>query len=467
MRLPYFTLFVILILSACETTRQSTITSKPSFDGTVQINVLFSDTLEKSKDLNLYAWQGIQVEKIDAVPATLSASGMTYQFFIESLDEGMYYVGYSLKDMKSFLLSGESMVSLSGLSTSVKDLTLQSSALNTSFQKISDRIKRINKEQMDLIFEYNQKKGNADALQTIVSSMKVVDSKKKDLMDSLIQSPILHRFMTMNSFQSYQNNRSDGDTEARYFADHFFDHITLSDSGLYKLPMFYESVKQYARSLTQMALTNTQQLTYIDTLLHSVRRSRNELPTITACMLGTMGKNNSIFVKTGNLFLESYKGRYPQLDKFVQEQIDKLRGALAVGFAAPSLKGPNPDGKEIQLADFKGKYVLIDFWASWCGPCRRENPNVVRMYQKYSKKGFEILGVSLDNNKDKWINAIAKDKLTWPHMSDLKGWASSHAKKYGVRGIPFTVLVDPQGRVVATKLRGAQLEKKLSEIFDS
>jgi thiol-disulfide isomerase/thioredoxin len=109
--------------------------------------------------------------------------------------------------------------------------------------------------------------------------------------------------------------------------------------------------------------------------------------------------------------------------------------------------------------------VLVDLWASWCGPCRKENPNVVKAYQKYHPKGFEILGVSLDENDKAWKKAIAKDELNWVHISDLKGWNNSVAQLYGVTGIPQNFLIDPQGKIIATSLRGADLEKKLAEIY--
>ncbi|HNA42394.1 MAG TPA: TlpA disulfide reductase family protein, partial [Saprospiraceae bacterium] len=136
-----------------------------------------------------------------------------------------------------------------------------------------------------------------------------------------------------------------------------------------------------------------------------------------------------------------------------------------IGLPAPDFTLETPDGKKVSLKDFKGKVVLIDFWASWCGPCRRENPNVVAMYNRYKDKGFEILGVSLDRSKEPWIKAIADDKLTWPHVSDLKGWGSSAAALYGITSIPHTVLVDRDGRIVARQLRGEVLGKKLEEIL--
>jgi len=109
--------------------------------------------------------------------------------------------------------------------------------------------------------------------------------------------------------------------------------------------------------------------------------------------------------------------------------------------------------------------VLIDFWASWCGPCRAENPNVVAAFKKFNKKGFEVFGVSLDDNKEKWLEAIKKDGLTWKHVSDLKGWGNAVAKQYGVSSIPHSVLVDKEGIIIAKNLRGEELIKKLEEVL--
>jgi thiol-disulfide isomerase/thioredoxin len=139
---------------------------------------------------------------------------------------------------------------------------------------------------------------------------------------------------------------------------------------------------------------------------------------------------------------------------------------LAPGKQAPDFSQPKADGKLLKLSDLKGKVVLIDFWASWCGPCRKENPNVVKTYQKYADKGFTVLSVSLDKDKNAWLEAIKKDNLLWPnHVSDLKSWSNEAAQLYKVSGIPFTVLVDKEGKIIQTNLRGEALESTLKSIF--
>lgn len=137
----------------------------------------------------------------------------------------------------------------------------------------------------------------------------------------------------------------------------------------------------------------------------------------------------------------------------------------AKGKAAPAFSMKDKDGKTVQLSDFKGKYVLVDFWASWCGPCRKENPNVVAAYKKYHDKGFEVLGISLDSKKELWLKAIEADGLAWTHVSDLKGWECATAQEYGVKAVPASFLIDPNGNVVGKDLRGEDLNKTLAQLF--
>ena len=138
---------------------------------------------------------------------------------------------------------------------------------------------------------------------------------------------------------------------------------------------------------------------------------------------------------------------------------------VAIGVTAPEINLKDVNDKPFALSSLHGQYVLIDFWASWCGPCRRENPNNVMLYNKYHSKGFEVYGVSLDENKDKWINAIGADKLTWKHVSDLAGWQSEAAKTYNVTSIPQTFLLDKEGKIIAIGLRGEELTQKLEELL--
>jgi len=154
------------------------------------------------------------------------------------------------------------------------------------------------------------------------------------------------------------------------------------------------------------------------------------------------------------------------LGKKIAERLQKLVRS-GVGDLAPNFTLSTPEGKALNLYDIKGKVKLIDFWASWCGPCRRENPNVVKVYAEYHPKGLEIIGVSLDNNKTNWLTAIEKDGLKWIHLSDLKGWQNEAVLMYGVESVPHTVLLDADNRIIAKNLRGDALHAKIAELLNN
>ena len=171
-----------------------------------------------------------------------------------------------------------------------------------------------------------------------------------------------------------------------------------------------------------------------------------------------MGKLDTLFHSLDPVLQNSYYGQ------LVRTTLDgEMRSS--VGRTAPPFEQPDIDGNLVSLSSFRGKYLLIDFWASWCAPCRAENPTVLKAYKAWHDKGLFILAVSLDDKKNAWLEAVKKDGLPWTHVSDLQGWKNSIAIEYGVNGIPMNFLLDKNGTIIAKGLRGEELEKKLSELL--
>lgn len=199
----------------------------------------------------------------------------------------------------------------------------------------------------------------------------------------------------------------------------------------------------------------------IDGLKQFIRRNQHSFTSAYATW-ALLEEADALFVDS---MVAVFNKHIPE-SKYVRLLNERVqRNAIAVGATAPGITLPQPDGTAFSLSSLRGRIVLLDFWASWCRPCREENPNTVRLYERFKDDGFEILGISLDESKAQWIKAIEADQLPWRNVSDLKGVNSEVVQAYQVQAIPMTVLLDEEGRIIALNLRGASLTAKLEEVF--
>lgn len=254
----------------------------------------------------------------------------------------------------------------------------------------------------------------------------------------------------------------------------FINHFITKDSLLRSLYMQADSLHQNDPADSMLAVLTERGKSEMQSLNQYVQNFVNEQKNPAVAYFGiakgmeilSPDEARVLVVKTAERF-PSHAGLTALKTKIsVNPQENEDAGSYALlNKQAPDLSMEDINGKTIKISDFKGKYVLVDFWASWCKPCRMENPNVVKAFQKYKDRNFTVLGVSLDKDKDAWVEAIKNDELTWPHMSDLKFWESAAVPAYQFDGIPFNVLLDPTGKIIAYGLRGDDLQQKLDQLL--
>lgn len=307
---------------------------------------------------------------------------------------------------------------------------------------------------------------NAEALKTARAQLQAHnEAKTKFLADLQKGNPMIWRSATLLLSPDDVSDKASSTNELEYYGKAFFDYANLSDPVYDNIPEMFDAFQTYVALISQLGGSAaavqkmvTDQLAKIPA---NTKAHRRAFGGIIKGMQTANHPEQTTFIKQ---YVDTYRTTdLGDVSRLEQEM--RKTSTFTPGMEAPDLVGPTPDGDTYSLSKMRGKYVLIDFWASWCGPCRRENPNVVALYNKYKAKGFEILGVSLDREEGAWKKAIEQDNLTWPHISDLKGWKSDHAALYSVNSIPQTLLLDPQGKIIQRNLRGEQLADKLRELF--
>ena len=415
--------------------------------------------------MNLYAFDGVTFELVDAF-----SKGEDGKFVLAAATEGpvFRYVGSRPADVLPVIIGGEEAFSITGVCGQLRSAETNGSATNESYQALKAQFQAHNNEFKRTMRAYQQATVKKDSALIAGKKAELVqlDDKKRELLTKTkAEAPLLHRVVTLNTYLNFLNeNKGRFRNELDYFVNTYFQFVDYNDEGYNDLPWTYEGNRNFANTL--VGAVGGEQLADILGAVYSrwPEGSRAKFFAMSGGFSSLAQKKHPATVKLADAIAAEFKDVFPGQVAQITAQTATMR-TFAVGAEAPLFSGPTPEGEEISLESLRGKVVLIDFWASWCGPCRRENPNVVKLYNEYKAKGFEILAVSLDRTKDRWVKAIAADKLTWLHISDLKGWKSKYAQQYGVSSIPQTVLLDREGKILARNLRGKALEQKLADVF--
>jgi len=416
---------------------------------------------ERIDSVFLFEFNGILFRKLKASSKT---DGQSFEFVLPATSPRFYYLGTAANNIKPVILGTEKKLTFQAVCNNFRAGQLIDSKLNRDYAALKKRLNLQKSEMSALIRQYQRGRSNPQQNEQITKRMGQLDQKRLHLLDSMKNvQPYLAKVVALNTYLSYQNNGKHYKNEIEYFAKSYFKFADWKDEDYHYLPWVFESMKSYAVTLSSVGLDDARHKAYLKEILKQIpaksRTYQLALGGVLAALQQKKHPNYNVFAK---LFIQKCKEKDAESVAAVEQQLERNR-AFEVGGQAPDFTLNTPEGEALSLKDLRGKVVLLDFWASWCGPCRQENPRVVKLFNKYKDKGFDILGISLDSKKERWVQAIKKDKLIWHHVSDLKGWQNEVAQAYGVRAIPQTILLDREGKIIARDLRGPPLESKLKE----
>ena len=384
-----------------------------------------------------------------------------------------YFIGLNVDvdKLKPVILGTEKEVTLTGPCYNMELTNVKDSKLNEGF---SDAFRKMGllKIEMNKAAE-NMQLNYADAKLRVdfENQIKGIDQKKSSLLDSVKKAnPFVGKILALDTYTSYQfspKNKQIKD-EIEYFGTQYFQYVDWKDAEYNGIPYIFDMFRSYAQVITlpQLGLTKEKQKAYLENLLKDIPTKSDAYKFASSGIFSIlMEKQNPLMMGFVETYLTDFPNENPNYSFALRNAVNQMKAQM-LEVPAPEIVQADTSGKIRKLSDTKGKYVLLDFWASWCGPCRRENPNVVRLYNKYKERGFDVFSVSLDQAKDRWIQAIKDDGLVWDnHVSDLKYWSNEAARTYGIQSIPSTLLLDKNGLIIARNLRGPALEAKLAELL--
>jgi peroxiredoxin len=413
--------------------------------------------------IRVYEYLGVEYNQLAAAAVTREGDKAGFSFSVGVPEKGMYFLGASAptqaKGNGNFVLLGfEKEIQISG---DLMNFEFKNSLENQEYKKFLVRVGELQQE----LSRLQQQKGQAPGHPEFDSLSKVLLDYQAEQMKKNTFAGKAAQLFYFPMYGSMPDHKTRYKTEIDYFKEGFFSNLKLNDPVWGYTTHFFEKANYYAAALSgQFGVPTEEIVTRFEKMIQQMTKGSRAVELL--LIGGISGAGQAQQMDLYYALAEVYIKQFPEGRFAARLKQDLARGGnTRIGMIAPDIVSQDPDGKELKLSSLRGKVVMIDFWASWCGPCRKENPNVVRLYNRFKSKGFEIFGVSLDKDKQAWINAIKADNLTWPHVSDLGGWQSKPAQLYGVSSIPQTVLIDKEGKIIAKGLRGQALEQRLEQLL--
>lgn len=413
--------------------------------------------------IHAYRFNGVQFVRGEALDSLGAGT-----FSLPNDRVGIAYVGPASGGAIPLYLDGEEDFTVTGNCEKMSAAVITGSPANDAYVALKRESNSLTKKGQQLARTLSTRTAGTPDYEATKADLKANDDAILARLAELREAgeDFLASVLAVNAYTSFANTQKGYAQELTYFVNERFQYTDFSEPVYSGNPWVFEAYRDFAGTLLE---ANVPEGMLDESLNQQLDLVYNHPPVHKLALGGVIAALGAAQHPMQAAFAKQYVKRYgeeePEAAAKLTADAGRL-GAFARGAVAPEFEQMLIDSSGVAgPQDFRGKVLLIDFWASWCGPCRRENPNVVAMYNEHKDAGFDILGVSLDRRFGPWQAAVEKDGLSWTHVSDLKGWQNAVAQQYGVRSVPATVLLDRKGRIVARDLRGAALEAKVAELL--